>query len=79
VLSGISGEFPLAEFFQRNAVMAGITVGSHEHQANMVRAFEEWQLKPVIDSHYPLHQLADAFRHQESQRHFGKIVVDIGE
>ena len=34
-------------------------------------------LKPVIDSSYPLEQLADAFRHQESQRHFGKICVTV--
>ena len=77
VLTGISGEVPLAEFFQRNAVMAGITVGSHAHQARMVEAFEEWQLRPVIDSSYPLAELADAFRHQESQGHLGKIVVDL--
>lgn len=77
VLTGISGDVPLAEFFQRNAVMSGITVGSHQHQANMTKAFEEWNLKPVIDSVYPLDQLADAFRHQESQQHFGKIVLDL--
>ena len=34
-------------------------------------------LKPVIDSSYPLAELATAFRHQESQRHFGKVCVDI--
>jgi NADPH:quinone reductase-like Zn-dependent oxidoreductase len=34
-------------------------------------------LQPVIDSKYPLDQLADAFRHQESQRHFGKICVEL--
>lgn len=77
VLTGISGDVPLAEFFQRNAVMAGITVGSHAHQANMLQAFEEWQLKPVIDSSYALPDLAKAFRHQESQQHFGKIVLDL--
>lgn len=77
VLTGIAGEVPIAEFFQRNAVMSGITVGSQEHQANMVKAFDEWQLKPVIDSSFPLADLAGAFRYQESQRHFGKIVVDL--
>lgn len=77
VLTGISGDVPLAEFFQRNAVMAGITVGSHKHQAAMVAALDEWKLKPVIDSSYPLAQLAEAFRYQESQRHFGKIVLEL--
>ena len=77
VLTGISGEVPLAEFFQRNSVMAGITVGSHAHQRNMTEALEAWQLKPIIDSSFPLGDLAGAFRHQESQQHFGKIVVDL--
>ncbi|MEE4278395.1 MAG: NAD(P)-dependent alcohol dehydrogenase [Halieaceae bacterium] len=77
VLTGIAGEVPLAEFFQRNAVMAGITVGSHQHQRNMCAAFEEWKLNPVIDSTFALADLAAAFRHQESQQHFGKILVDL--
>ncbi|MFK7831081.1 MAG: NAD(P)-dependent alcohol dehydrogenase [Congregibacter sp.] len=77
VLTGISGDVPLAEFFQRNAVMAGITVGSHEHQESMLNAFEQWQLRPVIDSSYVLPELATAFRYQESQQHFGKIVLDL--
>ncbi|MEO0438698.1 MAG: NAD(P)-dependent alcohol dehydrogenase [Pseudomonadota bacterium] len=77
VLTGISGEVPLAEFFQRNAVMAGITVGSHEHQKAMTAAFEEWKFKPLIDSCYPLEELSEAFQYQESQRHFGKIALDL--
>ncbi|MFT4768772.1 MAG: NADPH:quinone reductase-like Zn-dependent oxidoreductase [Glaciecola sp.] len=77
VLTGISGDVPLAEFFQRNAVMSGITVGSHLHQANMVKAFEEWELKPVLDRSFELAQLGDAFRYQESGQHFGKIVLNL--
>ncbi|WP_116367048.1 zinc-dependent alcohol dehydrogenase family protein [Parahaliea mediterranea] len=78
VLTGISGEVPTAELFQKNARIHGITVGSQQHQSAMIQAVEANGLKPVIDSHYPLEELADAFRHQESQRHFGKICVDIG-
>ena len=77
VLTGIAGNVPLAEFFQRNARMAGITVGSHAQQAAMIDALEGWELRPVIDSRFPLQGLADAFRHQESQQHFGKIVVEL--
>lgn len=77
VLTGISGEVPLASLMQRNGRIVGITVGSQAHQHRMTEAFEKWQLAPVIDSGYPLLELADAFRHQESQRHFGKIVVDL--
>ena len=31
----------------------------------------------LLDSHFPLSELAEAFRHQEAQRHFGKICIDI--
>jgi NADPH:quinone reductase-like Zn-dependent oxidoreductase len=77
ILTGLSGEMSTLELFQKNARMKGITVGSHEHQLDMIRAVEAGGLEPVIDSHYPLAELAEAFRHQESQRHFGKICVGI--
>ena len=43
----------------------------------MIRAIEANGIRPVIDSHYPLEGIADAFRHQESGKHFGKIVLDM--
>jgi NADPH:quinone reductase-like Zn-dependent oxidoreductase len=42
----------------------------------MIRAIDVWGLKPVIDRSFPLEALANAFRHQESGTHFGKIVVE---
>ena len=77
VLTGIAGEVPTAELFQKNARIHGITVGNQQHQADMIAAVEANDLHPVIDSRYPLEQLADAFRHQESQAHFGKICVEM--
>jgi NADPH:quinone reductase-like Zn-dependent oxidoreductase len=43
----------------------------------MVRALEVTRIKPVIDSTFELAQLADAFRHEASGAHFGKICVSI--
>jgi NADPH:quinone reductase-like Zn-dependent oxidoreductase len=43
----------------------------------MIRAIDVAGYKPVLDKHFPLEDLAGAFRHQESNTHFGKIVVDI--
>lgn len=77
VLTGFSGEVPTAELFQKNARIHGITVGSQQHQLDMIAAVEANNLHPVIDSSFPLLDLADAFRLQESQQHFGKICVDI--
>jgi NADPH:quinone reductase-like Zn-dependent oxidoreductase len=77
VLTGIIGAVPTAELFHKNARISGITVGSHKHQRDMIEAVEASGLQPVIDSHFPLSELAEAFRHQEAQRHFGKICIDI--
>jgi NADPH:quinone reductase-like Zn-dependent oxidoreductase len=77
VLTGIAGEVPTAELFRKNARISGITVGNQAHQRDMVRAIESNGLVPVIDSHYPLEDLAEAFRHQESQQHFGKICITL--
>ncbi len=77
VLTGYAGEVPTTELFQKNGAIKGITVGSRRHQLDMIAAVEANDLRPVIDSSYPLAQLADAFRHQESQRHFGKICISV--
>lgn len=42
----------------------------------MVRAIEANQMRPVIDCSFPLEQIANAFRHQASGQHFGKIVLE---
>ena len=77
VLTGVSGEVPTAALMTKNGRISGITVGSQSDQLAMNRCVEAQGLKPVIDSEYPLINLADAFRHMESQTHFGKICVTI--
>jgi NADPH:quinone reductase-like Zn-dependent oxidoreductase len=77
VLAGFAGEVPTAALFGKNAALKGITVGSRSQQEDLIRAVEANGLEPVIDSTFPLLELADAFRHQESQKHFGKICVEL--
>ncbi len=77
VLTGVSGVVPTAVLFQKNAVISGITVGSHSHQRDMIAAIDANSIKPVIDQSFPLAEIADAFRYQESQQHFGKICLEI--
>lgn len=77
VLAGISGEVPTVLVMQANQRIIGLTVGARRHQEDMIRAIEANGIRPVIDSHFPLESIADAFRHQESGRHFGKICLDI--
>ena len=55
----------------------GLTVGSRRHQLDMIRHIDATGYKPVLDKHFPLANLADAFRHEASNAHFGKIIVDV--
>lgn len=75
VLTGIQGEVPTAELFQKNAVISGITVCSRASQRDMVAAIDANGIVPVIDRTFGLEEIADAFRLQESQQHFGKICL----
>jgi NADPH:quinone reductase-like Zn-dependent oxidoreductase len=77
VLTGISGEVPTYMLFSSQLVVTGIMVGSRKEQDDMVRAINANKIKPVIDSTFPLEAIADAYRHQASQAHFGKICLEI--
>lgn len=77
VLTGRSGEIPTAAMMAKQQRLQGLIVGSHEMQNDMVRGMEATGLRPVIDRTFALAELADAFRHQESGDHFGKICVTI--
>lgn len=77
VLTGVSGEVPTAAFFSKNLTMSGITVGSAKHQEDMIAAIEASGIKPVLDKDFPLDEIANAFGHQASQKHFGKITLSI--
>lgn len=76
VLTGRSGEIPTAKLMARQARLQGIIVGSREHQLAMIQAIEANGMHPVIDRHFALDEIAEAFRHQEAGRHFGKICLD---
>lgn len=77
VLAGFAGPVQTAMLMAKNLRVQGLTVGSRKHQLDMIAAINANGLKPVIDRHFPLESLADAFRHQISGQHFGKICVDI--
>lgn len=77
VLAGFAGPIPTVQIMGKQQRVIGITVGTRRQQQDMIRAIDVNGIKPVISDHFPLERLADAFRHQESGKHFGKIVVDI--
>ncbi|MDQ0565388.1 zinc-binding dehydrogenase [Erythrobacter citreus] len=77
VLAGFAGPVQTALLFSKNLKVQGLTVGSRAMQQDMIAAIEANGIKPVISDTFALADLADAFRHQESGSHFGKISVEI--
>jgi len=76
VLTGRKGEVPTAALMAKQARLQGLIVGSRRHQQDFVRALDATGLRPVIDRSFPLEAIADAFRHEESGQHFGKICLE---
>jgi NADPH:quinone reductase-like Zn-dependent oxidoreductase len=76
VLAGYAGPINTALLMSMQIRLMGITVGARQHQQDMVRAIDANGIRPVLDESFGLEKLADAFRRQESNQHFGKIVVE---
>jgi NADPH:quinone reductase-like Zn-dependent oxidoreductase len=76
VLTGVSGDVPTAALMAKQARLQGLIVGSRREQQDFVRALDGGSIRPVIDRRFPLDQLADAFRHEMSAAHFGKIGIE---
>lgn len=75
VLTGFGGEVPTAVLMRKQARLHGLIVGNRQQQQDYVRALEATAIRPVIDSSFALHDIARAFRHEESGQHFGKICL----
>lgn len=82
VLTGMAGNISTVRIMANQIRLQGVTVGSRIQQLEMVRAIEasmarDGHLRPVVDTSFPLEELAAAFRHQVSGAHFGKIGITV--
>ncbi|MEE1889141.1 zinc-dependent alcohol dehydrogenase family protein [Pseudomonas carassii] len=75
ILTGVAGQLPLVQALVRQIRLQGVLVGSRAQQQAMVRAIDANGLRPVVDKHFELEQMVEAFKYQESNRHFGKICL----
>lgn len=76
ILTGLVGQVSFIQAIARHLKLQGVLVGNRKQQLDMIRAIDATGMKPQIDSRYPLEEIAEAFRHQESNRHFGKICLE---
>ncbi|HQT76223.1 MAG: NAD(P)-dependent alcohol dehydrogenase [Rhodospirillales bacterium 20-64-7] len=73
------GDISPVTAMRKGLILRGIYVGSRQMFEAMNRAISTHKLEPVIDRVFPFEQAADAYRHLESQKHLGKIVIRIGD
>ena len=75
VLSGGTMSAQLGLVVTRQVRLQGITVGHRDGFEAMVRAFEQHQLKPVLDKVFAFEELKEAMAFLKSGAHFGKICI----
>lgn len=79
VLSGTVTDFNIIPVIMRGIRIQGILVGHRNGFEAMNKAIELHQIRPVVDKVFPLNEIRGAFEHMAAGRHFGKIVVKIGD
>ena len=75
-LGGAGADVPLVA---RNIRATRISVGSRAMFEHMLRALELREVHPVIDRVFGFDEAVDAYRYLESQVHFGKVVITVGD
>ena len=77
ILTGLGGTLNFVVPLIKQLRLQGVLVGSRKQQQDMVRAIDAAGIRPVVDRVFPVEQMVEAFRYQESNRHFGKICLEI--
>jgi putative PIG3 family NAD(P)H quinone oxidoreductase len=87
VMGGGSASFALGKLLPKRASLVGTVLRarpleekialSRRFAREIVPWFGDGTLRPVIDSRYPLDQVAEAHRRMESNANVGKIVLDV--
>jgi NADPH:quinone reductase-like Zn-dependent oxidoreductase len=87
-LGGSRGDLDLGPIMSKTLTVAGTalrrtplpqkTALSRAFAEFALPRFERGELRPVIDSVYPLDQVAEAHRHVEANRNAGKVVLRVG-
>ena len=77
ILTGFAAEVPIPALFANQIRISGISVGNRADHEDMIRAITVNRLQPLIDRSFPLQEIVAAFRYYESQKHFGKVCLEL--
>jgi NADPH:quinone reductase-like Zn-dependent oxidoreductase len=76
-LDGVQSPINLIALNLKRAKINGLSVGSWQDFADMLKAISANKIRPVIDKTFSMNQTADAFSYLESGGHFGKVAIEI--
>ena len=77
ILSGVAGQLEFVPALVKQLRMQGVLVGSRIQQQDMIRAIDANGMRLVMDRSFPMTDIVEAFKYQETNQHFGKICLDI--
>ncbi|CAN5399442.1 NAD(P)-dependent alcohol dehydrogenase [soil metagenome] len=77
LLDGAESAITVPRVLARQTRIIGIYMESVSELRQFVRFVEHSQMRPVIDRHFDFDEYAAAYAHLKSQKHFGKIVMEL--
>ncbi len=89
VLAGIEDKLDFSKLLMRRLTLRGMTMRSlplerrielaHRFTRLVMPLLAAGKLRPVVDQVYPAARVAEAHKYMESNRHFGKLVLDMSD
>ncbi|KAL1943208.1 hypothetical protein VTO73DRAFT_4283 [Trametes versicolor] len=67
------------QVLSKGAIVRGILVGAREQFEDLNRLIAAVKLKPVVDKVFAFEDVCKAYEYQQSQKHFGKVVVKVSK
>lgn len=77
VTTGAATSLDIRAVYRRQLSILGTTMGSLKEFRGLLAVIHRGEIKPVIDSTFPLAAVAEAHRRMEGHIQFGKIVLEI--
>ena len=77
VLTGAGGEIVPTSLMRKSISLRGIYVGSYDMFAEMNRAMESHDLKPIVSETFAFEEAKAAYHRMRGAGHFGKMVINV--
>ena len=77
VLGGAETSLNVVDLLRHQVQLQGIYMESAQELRALMVAAETFKLKPRVDKVFPFNEAQAAYRHLESQKHMGKVVITV--